>query len=815
MSAEERRLSAIMFTDIVGYSALSERDEALTMELLERHHQLLRPLFPKHRGNEIKTIGDAFLVEFHSALEAVLCAIEMQTTISEHNNSVEESRRFQIRIGIHLGDVIHRDGDVYGDGVNIASRIESLAEPGGICISEFFYDQIHKRLDTPLLSLGKQKLKNIEEPIEIYKVVLPWEQGRVSKQQAKKPFGKLITTWGYGVIALVLIVAVGFLVFSGFNSVPGDAPSTSETSSRFPIVSGDGSVSEDPSLEVYDSIAVLPFTNLSADPENEYFSDGLTEELINAFAKVEGLRVISRTSAFSFKGRDDIDIKSIGAQLGVATILEGSVRRSGETVRITAQLINVADDSHIWSEQYDREMEDVFEVQGEIARSIVDALKIEFALSDEPELALADTENLDAYNLYLQGRFFWNKRTKDGFERAIEYFNEAVALDPTYAKAYAGLADTYSLMANYQHMPVSSAYEQAKEAALKAIELNERLAEAHTSLAFILENYDHEFEDAETEYLRAIELSPGYATAHHWYSIMLDEMGRIDDSIREATLAYDLDPLSPIINVNLAFRLVERDRNEEAKRHFETALSIDPNFPNAYQGLMSIRIFEGDFAGAEALMKRLIEIDPDNASSQANHAVFLAQQGRFEEAMDEITKVIEENEDSQEIVLFTAKGLIEYFSQDYEAAIATAEQALELDPSSGSALGLIGGAYFMNGDIELGVEYNTQSLAAFLPAQDVEAMDLAYQEEGIQGYVEKGIELIKGDSNALCGRDAYGTAMLNMFIDNYERSLECLEIAYQDRSENILNINVEPVFEPIRDEPRFQELLEEIGFPAN
>ena len=811
MSAEERRLAAIMFTDIVGYSALAERDEALAMELLKLHHEMLRPLFPKHRGEEIKTIGDAFLIEFHSALEAVICAIEMQAVMAEYNESADPDRRFKIRIGIHLGDVIHRDGDVYGDGVNIASRIESLAEPGGICISEFFYDQIRKRLDTPLVSMGRKKLKNIEDPIEIYKVVLPWDTNAKARPARVSSKNSGILKWAVAAVGVVGLVMLGLFVSNAFNLNRAAQPELPGNAQIFPTGSPiDGQNTSGPR---FDSIAVLPFSNLSADVENEYFSDGLTEELINAFSRVEGLRVISRTSVFTFKGRDDLGTRIIGQQLNVDTILEGSVRKSGDTVRITVQLIDVSVDDHIWSASYDREMKDVFAIQDEIAKSIVDTLKLEFIAQTESSLAFGDTDNVDAYNFYLQGRFFWNKRTKDGFERAIDYFTQATELDPSFARAFAGLADSYSLMASYQHMPQEEAYEQAKTAAETAIRLDDSLAEAHTSLGFITENYLNENESALASYERAIQLKPSYATAHHWYSILLEEMGNMEESITEARLAHELDPLSPIINVNLAFRLMDLNEYDEAKDKFETALEIDPNFPNAYTGLATIRILQKDFQGAEAIMLRYLEVDPDDFQARAGYAIFLSQLGRFEKALGEINNAIDQSDGEDAILLYTALSLINYFAEDYDAAIEAGHEALGFDPDSGNANGTLAGSYFEIGDYDQGVEYNNRSLTAFLPAEQVEAMQQAYEEGGLNGYVGKGIELLKEDSDEPCGQDAYSVAVLEAIAENYETSLDCLYVAYENKSQNLLNIKVHPVLKPLHKEQRFIDLLKEIGFP--
>jgi TolB-like protein/class 3 adenylate cyclase len=367
---EHRKLAAIMFTDMVGYSALAQRNEALALELLEEHRRLLRSVFPKHHGSEIKTIGDGFLVEFSSALAAVQCGIEIQEVIAKRNSINPAQGIFQVRIGIHAGDVVRRDDDVIGDGVNIAARIEPLAGAGGICISQQVFDQVENRIGKSLKRMGQVKLKNMIRPLEVY--------------------------W------------VGY---------EGAAPGPPDL------------VQANKSYETEKSIAVLPFLNMSSDPENEYLSDGLTEDLIMAFSQLKGLRVPARTSSFAFKGRSE-DIRQIGHQLNVKTILEGSVRKVGSRLRITAQLINTTDGDHLWSETFDRDMQEVFAIQDEITRAIVDALEMQLIGAGDQPLAKHGTYNTDAYQLYLQGRYHFYKFTSEGFRRCIECCKKALQIEP-------------------------------------------------------------------------------------------------------------------------------------------------------------------------------------------------------------------------------------------------------------------------------------------------------------------------------------------------------------------------------------------------
>jgi adenylate cyclase len=530
---EDRRLAAIMFTDMVGYSALAQRNEAIALELLQEHRRLLRSIFPKHRGSEIKTIGDGFLVEFSSALEAVECGIEIQEAIAKRNSANPPQGLFQVRIGIHLGDIVRGENDVVGDGVNIAARIEPLAGPGGICISQQVFDQVEKRFTKSLTSMGAVTLKNIIQPLHIY-----WVE------------------------------------YAGVTSGPPT------------LVQADKHSGTDK------SIAVLPFLNMSADPENEYLSDGLTEDLIMAFSRLKGLRVPARTSSFAFKGKND-DVRRIGEQLNVTKVLEGSVRKVGDRLRITAQLINVADGDHLWAQTFDRQMQEVFAIQDEITREIVNALEMQLVGAGDQSVTKHGTYNTDAYQLYLQAKYHFNKFTGEGFRRCIECCKKALEIEPNYALAYAALSLSYQLGWHYGHLSLEEklattvgrdlASEKAaavdpnlaeaqtddlliaalskplsmvrfwNRAAEKAVELDPNLAEAQTVLAMVRFWNERDWPAAENCFKQAIKLNPNYVTAHEHYGGALICMRRDDDAIIHARLAQQLDPLSPMIIMHTGF----------------------------------------------------------------------------------------------------------------------------------------------------------------------------------------------------------------------------------------------------------------------
>src|SRR5437762_2145214 len=358
-SSEQRKHADIMFTDMVGYSALSQRDDKLALELLEEHRELLREIFPRFHGTEIKTIGDAFLVEFGSALEAAQCAIEIQRTLAKRNHDVTSDRRIEVKIGIHIGDVVHREGDVYGDGVNIASRIEALAGAGGICVSMDVERQIRNALEARFEKFGSAELKNIKLPMDLFRIVLPWETG------AKAEYGvPRVSKKSPLLIPVAVIVIAGVLLglwlmqrSGGDRQRVSGAPANALPAA--PAIAPDQK-----------SVAVLPFVNLSDDKGSEYFSDGVSEELLTVLQRIPGLHVAARTSAFSFKGKN-ATAQEIGQKLGVAHLVEGSVRKAGDSVRIAARLTRADNGEELWSENFTRDLKDVFAVQSELAETIV------------------------------------------------------------------------------------------------------------------------------------------------------------------------------------------------------------------------------------------------------------------------------------------------------------------------------------------------------------------------------------------------------------------------------------------------------------
>jgi adenylate cyclase len=506
-----------MYTDMVGYTALGQKNEALSIALVDEQRKLIRPILNRHSGREIKTMGDAFLVEFPSALEAVRCAYDIQRTTREFNILLEADKKIHLRIGLHLGDVIESEGDISGDAVNVASRIESMAEDGGVCLSRQVYDHVRNKVELRMVGVGLKSLKNVSEPVEIFRMIMPWE---------------------------------------------GESKSSAELDSR--------------------RVAVLPFANMSPDPTDEYFADGLTEELIDRLSQVKELEVIARTSVMSFK-KKELKASEIGRELRAGALVEGSVRKAGNKIRVTAQLINANTEAHLWSSRYDRDMEDVFAVQTDIAEQVAGALKVELLPAERNAIGQRKTESMDAYTLYLKGRQAWNRRNKQDIEEAKRHFSSAIEIDPRFALAHVGMADCYGVEVSWGYSSGSEVVQKEKQFALNALKIDGNLAEAHTTYAMVLAIHEWRWEEAELEFKRALDLNPSYATAHHWYSYsVLRFARRIEEEMREVEKALELDPLAPVMHLNKGQSLYYQERYDEAIESFRNALAVDPGFLRAY-----------------------------------------------------------------------------------------------------------------------------------------------------------------------------------------------------------------------------------------
>jgi TolB-like protein/Tfp pilus assembly protein PilF len=563
-----------MFTDMVGYTALGQRNESLSLALVEEQRKLIRPILNKHNGREVKTIGDAFLVEFPNALDAVRCAYDIQRAVREFNLSFDSEKRIHLRIGVHVGEVVGSNGDIEGDAVNVASRIEPLAEDGGVCFTRQVYDHVQNKFELPTESLGARSLKNVILPVEVFKILMPWDESRA-------PSKGLDSKW----------------------------------------------------------IAVLPLANISPSPNDEYFADGLTDELITTVSQLPGLHVIARTSVMPYKERRKT-VSEVGKELGVGSVLEGSVRKVANKIRVTTQLIETETQSHVWASTYDRELDDIFAIQSDIANRVAEALKIKLLSNEKERLEKVPTRNTEAYILYLKGRNYVGERTLEGFRRALGCFEEAVKRDPNYALAYAGLSDCYHLLENWGYLHPSVAWPKAKELASKALALDDGLAEAHTSMAMALAILDWNWSAAEEEYKHALTLNPNYMTAHHWYAThFLVAQGRLEDAIREMQEAHRLDPFSPVIATNLGRVLFLSGRRGDSVRQCRLALEINPSFAYAHLRLGIALLAQSESEEGIREIEAAVDLSPEFSEAQAALAHTYVTSNRIDDARKILEKL--------------------------------------------------------------------------------------------------------------------------------------------------------------------------------
>jgi adenylate cyclase len=599
-STEERKLAAIMFTDMVGYSALAQRDDKVALELLEEHRRLLREIFPRFHGTEIKTIGDAFLVEFGSALEAAQCAIEIQRTLAKRNHDVTSDRRIEVKIGIHIGDVVHRDGDVYGDGVNIASRIEALAGAGGICISTDVERQIRNALEARFEKFGSADLKNIKLPMELFRIVLPWESGARVQSSAPRSSKKSPVLIGATILVIIAFIVGGWW----WSERPGKHRRLAATQAT-PVAPTNAPDQK--------SVAVLPFVNLSDDKGSEYFSDGVSEELLTVLQKIPGLHVAARTSAFSFKGKN-ATAQEIGQKLGVAHLVEGSVRKAGDAVRIAARLTRADTGEELWSENYTRDSKDVFAVQTELAQTIVEQLRGRFGGADpgstakeeiQAEVQAAEkggTKNVEAHESYLQGRFFANRHSEKGTDQARAAYERAVELDPQFALAWAGLAQTHIWDCNYATQGGQKGFNAhlaaAREAVERSLALESELPDALFARAVIQTNFDFDWKGAAETLHKALALAPQDPA-------LLMEAGNLALARGETTQgrelfrrAVALDPVNAQARAFLGGSLSLEGHQEEARAEYTRVTELNPSAPFGHAGVGQSYLLEGKFEEA-------------------------------------------------------------------------------------------------------------------------------------------------------------------------------------------------------------------------
>ena len=559
----ERRLSAIMAADVVGYSRLMGANEVATLKALQLHQaELVGPQITQHGGRIVKLTGDGALVEFTSVVSAVECAAAIQGAMPGRNVDVPEDRRIEYRVGINLDDVIVEGDDLFGDGVNIAARLEGIAKPGGIAISQSVYDKLGNRLDLAIEDRGEQQLKNIAKPVRVFDVLLG----------------------------------------------PPKASAAAETSQANP---------DKP------SIAILPFTNMSGDPEQEYFSDGITEDIITDLSKISSLFVVGRHTSFAYKQKL-ANLTLIATELGVRYLLEGSVRKAGNRIRITGQLIDGQTGGHLWAERYDRDLTDIFAIQDEITKAIVDQLKVRLMPEEKEVIGQAPTENVEAYNLYLKGREYFHNPTKSFLKLARQMFVRAAELDPGFARAYAGIANCDARLVGWYGVAIP--LDDILAMAGKALELDPRLAEAHAARGEAM-RVSGRSEESTAAFERALELDPNSFEANLAYARHSRGMGELEQAARLFTRALEVQPddyQAPILMESILRAL---GRTEEADKYArlglkraEEALHLHPEGSRPAQLGCCAHARLGHGQEAVRWIERALWIDPDDAQAQYNVA---------------------------------------------------------------------------------------------------------------------------------------------------------------------------------------------------
>jgi len=581
----ERRLAAILAADVVGYSRLMEADEEATVRTLSTHRAIIDGLVASHHGRVFGSAGDSVIAEFASPVEAVRCAVDIQRELEAHNVDLAEDRRMRLRIGVNLGDVIVEGDNLLGDGVNIAARLEALAEPGGISLARSVFDQVKKQLDLGYEYLGEHEVKNIAEPVPVYRVLTaPEAAGKIIGETKRATQSWKRMALAAAVVVLIAVAGVSLWLRPWQETVE---PASVERMAH--------------PLPDKPSIAVLPFVNMSDDPAQEYFADGMTEDLITDLSKISGLFVIARNSVFTYKGKA-VKVRQVAEELGVRYVLEGSVRKVGDQVRINAQLIDAATGGHLWAERYDGSLTDIFGLQDQVARKIVAVLAVQLTAGEQQRVARKETEVPEAYDAFLQGWQHYLRQNPENFRKAISYFEKAVELDPEYARAYAALAATY--------MQVSKRF-------------------WHTKVGL---RYLHDPRFLAEEFLQKALLDPT-PLAHQVAAGMLSQQGRHEEAIAEAERAISIDPNDADGYIALAGALSLAGRPEEAHQLVQQAMRLNPHYPPSYLYELGITEFSMErFEKALESLERANALNPDDRWSMRLLLATYGLLGRKEEA---------------------------------------------------------------------------------------------------------------------------------------------------------------------------------------
>jgi adenylate cyclase len=748
----ERKLAAIFSTDVAGYSRLMGDDEEATIRTLTAYRAVISSLIQQYRGRVIDAPGDNLLAEFASVVDAVRCAVEIQHELKVKNAELPEHRQMRFRIGINLGDVIVEGERLYGDGVNIAARLESLALPGGICISRPVYDQVETKLALTYEDLGEQTVKNIAKPVRVYRVVLEDSASQSAKGKTQKAkvedrrVGSAHQTWP-------LMVATGLLLIAATIGIvrywPSSTPNSQlRTSDPRPLTPDPQAAPAALPLPDKPSIVVLPFDNMSKDPEQDYFSNGITEVLTSDLSRISSLFVIARNTAFTYKGKA-VNMRDIGKELGVRYVLEGSVQKANDQVRIVTQLIDTTTGSHLWAERYDRPYKDIFAIQDEIVRKIVTTLKLQLGLREQGIFIHKTTENLEAYDYLLRGMEYYYRFTKEDNLHARRVFEQAVALDSQFAEAYARLGSTYHAESIFRWSQDAQTLDHAVTMGRRAVALDDSLPIVHAVLGQIYAQKG-EYGQALAASERALALDPNSDESYARRAEVLNVLGRPEEALQSAQQALRLNPRSAgaaLMNLGMAHywmgnyteaiaplqTLIVRRPNflgaysllsfsymrqwisqqshdpqtlTLATEAAQRAVTLNTAFPDAHLALGVNYLYQRQYEQAIAEMKQAITVDPSYAVGYSGLASALSYAGNSDEAVRMAEEALRHKPVVPDSHLFLV-GMAYHVAGKPEEAIAPLQQFLRRYPHWLTAHLTLAAAYS-----ELGKDAEAQAAAA-------------------------------------------------------------------------------------------------------
>ncbi len=570
-----------MFTDMVGYTRISQVNESLAVELLHELQELVRHCLTTHGGAEVKEVGDGFLVEFKSALDAVDCAVELQDKIGRRNELTHPRRKLELRIGIHVGDVVHERRDIYGDAVNLASRIQEAAEPGGTCISQQVYDQVRNKTELAFERMGDVKLKNVDVPLGLYRVKAPG---------GPRPEG------------------------------------ARESNPR-------------------ERLGVLPFLNISPDPNDDYFADGLTEEIISRLSQIRNLKVVARTSMMSYKGKRDKKLSEIARELGVGSLIEGSVRKAGNKVRISVQLIDALSEERLWSSNYDGSLDDIFGIQSDVASKVARSLSTGvFSVAPKRE-----TDDIEAYVLYLKAMHLSYDTSEATLRERVSLLEGATAKDPSFARAYAELAGAWQMLGSSGYHDFAAAAVEADAAAARALELDPGLAEAHAAMSGVHQMFDR-FEGALAEAEAAVRINPNLSQAYMTLGVLDAVSGSKPGALAMFRRAYELDPLSFHPAEMLVSAACHAGGYAEARKVLERMVELKPKDPKTYLLFADYYMAKKEFEEAQRMVDSASGLSPGEPTVLLASALLFGVSGKRREALRALGRIMANENESYRLL---------------------------------------------------------------------------------------------------------------------------------------------------------------------